>query len=285
VGAATTSRASEVANVPAKSTSARFASLARRRITEESALLQMTPGTRYPHAPITEAVIDIQAAASVPVEQLVDAVAGDPSYPTVEKLLTASGEMMFGSEQNTFATARAEHVGYLCKSGDGLHILQARSNGFTFSRLAEYSSWAEVSNEARRLWNKYRGVACPAAITRIALRYVNRLDIPLPVQDFSTYLRTGPQLSPDLPQGLSGYFMQLQLPMPNVQGACIIHQTIIEPPALPNTVSVVLDIDVYRTAGLAANEVDLWAQLEQLRHEKNHVFESCITDEARRLFQ
>ena len=245
----------------------------------------MTSGTRYPHAPITEAVIDIQVTPPVSVDRLAEAVAGESNYPTAEKLLTASGAMVFGPEANTFATAKAEPVGYLCRSADGLHIYQARTNSFTFSRLAEYTSWADVSGEARRLWDKYRAIATPTSITRIALRYVNRLDIPLPVQDFSTYLRTAPQLSPDLPQGLSGYFMQLQLPMPDLQGACVINQTIIEPPAKPNTVAVVLDIDVFRTSGVATDETQLWEQLEQLRHEKNRVFESCITDEARRLFQ
>jgi uncharacterized protein (TIGR04255 family) len=244
----------------------------------------MTPGTRYPHAPITEAVIDIQVAA-VSMDRLATLVAGEPSYPSTEKLFAASGEMMFGPEANTFASARAEPIGYLCRSADGLNIYQARTNGFTFSRLAEYTSWVEVSAEARRLWDRFRAITAPTGITRIALRYVNRLDLPLPVHDFSTYLRTVPQLSPDLPQGLSGYFMQLRLPMPSLQGACVINQTIIEPPAKPNTVSVVLDIDVFRTAGVATNETQLWEQLEQLRHEKNHVFESCLADDARRLFQ
>jgi uncharacterized protein (TIGR04255 family) len=245
----------------------------------------MTLGTRYPHAPITEAVIDIQVTAPASVDRLAEAVAGESNYPTAEKLLTASGVIRFGPEANTSTTAKAEPVGYLCRSVDGLHIYQARTNGFTFSRLAEYTSWAEVSGEARRLWNKYRAIATPTSITRIALRYVNRLDIPLPVQDFSTYLRTAPQLSSDLPQGLSGYFMQLQLPMPDLQGACVINQTIIEPPAKPDTVAVVLDIDVFRTSGVATDETQLWEQLEQLRHEKNRVFESCITNEARGLFQ
>ena len=114
---------------------------------------------------------------------------------------------------------------------------------------------------------------------------MNRLDFPLPVKDFSDYLRTAPQLSTDLPQGLSAYFMQLQLPMPDIRGACIINQTIIEPPVKPNTVPLVLDIDVFRAEDLPTSEAQLWEQLEQLRHAKNFVFESCITDEARRLFQ
>lgn len=245
----------------------------------------MTPGTPYPHAPITEAVIDIQVAASASMDRLAEAFAGEPGYSLPEKLFATSAAMTFGPEANTVTTSKTEPIGYLYRSADGLHIYQARTNGFTFSRLAKYTSWGEVSAEARRLWNKYRTAATPTSITRLALRYVNRLDIPLPVHDFSTYLRTAPQLSPDLPQGLSGYFMQLQLPMPDLQGACVINQTIIEPPSTPSTVSVVLDIDVFRTSGVATDETQLWEQLEQLRHEKNRVFEACITDDARRLFQ
>jgi uncharacterized protein (TIGR04255 family) len=79
--------------------------------------------------------------------------------------------------------------------------------------------------------------------------------------------------------------MQLQLPMPDIQGGCVINQTIIEPPIRPGTVPVVLDIDLFRSANLPTSEDQLWEQLEQLRHAKNHVFESCITPEARRLFQ
>jgi uncharacterized protein (TIGR04255 family) len=245
----------------------------------------MTSGTRYPHAPITEAVIDIQVVTPVPFALLLEAVAGEPGFRPPETLRTSTSVITFGREEDIVTTPRAEPVGYLCKSVDGLNIYQARTDGFTFSRLAEYTSWMEVSSEARRLWSKYRTIAAPTSITRIALRYVNRLDIPLPVLDFTTYLRTSPQLSPDLPQGLSGYFMQLQLPMPNLQGACVINQTIIEPATKPSTVSVVLDIDVFRSSGVAMDESGLWNQFEELRHEKNRVFESCITDETRSLFQ
>ena len=245
----------------------------------------MTPGTRYPHAPITEAVIDIQCVGVSSIEALDGINADEAGYTSGEKLFAARGQMLFVPEANPVTTASSEPLGFLFRSDDGLHIYQARTNGFTFSRLAEYTSWGEVSAEARRLWDKYRVRATPSRITRIAVRYVNRLDLPLPIKDFSDYLRTAPQLSTDLPQGLSGYFMQLQLPLPDIRGTCVINQTIIEPPVKPNTVPLVLDIDVFRAEELPVSEAQLWEQLEQLRHAKNFVFESCITDEARRLFQ
>ena len=244
----------------------------------------MTPGTRYPHAPITEAVIDIQCAGASNIEARDGINADEASYAPGEKLFAARGQVLFVPDASPVATASSEPLGFLFRSNDGLHIYQARTNGFTFSRLAEYTTWNAVSAEARRLWDKYRSVARPTSVTRIALRYVNRLDLPLPIKDFSDYLRTAPQLSTDLPQGLSAYFMQLQLPMPDVRGACVINQTIIEPPVKPNTVPVVLDIDVFRAEDMPTSEDQLWEQMEQLRGAKNFVFESCITDKARSLF-
>ncbi len=210
--------------------------------------------------------------------------AEEQCYPFTEPLFSAQGQISIGPDSTAIAEASAEAIGFLHRSNDRLQIYQTRVNGFTFSRLAEYTSWVEVSCEARRLWDKYRVIAAPVAITRIALRYVNRLDIPLPLDDFSRYLRTGPQLSSELPQGLSGYFMQLQIPLPDARTACVINQTIIEPSKL-NTVAVVLDIDVFRMSELPNGDGVLWEQMEQLRHEKNRVFEACITDDARKLFQ
>jgi uncharacterized protein (TIGR04255 family) len=244
----------------------------------------MTSDNHYPNAPITEAIIDIQVNVPVSVEALENANVGELDYPSADKLNTTMGAMIVGPDHKPAATVTSQQTGYLYRSVDGLHIYQARTNGFTLSRLAPYPHWGVFSAEARRLWEKFKGVAKPSAITRVAVRYVNRIDIPLPLDNFDDYLRTTPQLSPDLPQGLSGYFMQLMFPLPAIKGNGIINEAIIDP-AKPGVVSVVLDIDVFRTIELPQSEGALWDLLEALRRAKNDVFEACITDEARRLFQ
>jgi uncharacterized protein (TIGR04255 family) len=245
----------------------------------------MTSDQHYPNAPITEAVIDIQVATSVSIEALEQTHAGEEaSYPVTEKLNAHTGAVTFGPEMHAAATASSQPLGYLYRSVDGIQIAQARANGYTFSRLAPYPHWRLFSGEARRLWDKYRAATDPSHITRVAVRYVNRIDIPLPLKSFGDYFRTVPQLSPDLPEGLSGYFMQLVIPLTDIQCNGIINQTIIDP-AKPEVVSVVLDIDIFKTADLPDDEDQLWALLEELRHAKNRVFEACITDAARRLFK
>lgn len=248
-------------------------------------MVYMPTQRHYPKAPITEAVIDlrVELPENVGLEPLKHAHDGqEAAYPRVEQMNVAVGHMEVGKQVTTTASTRA--VGYWYRSGDGKQIYQARLDGFTMSRLAPYERWESFRDEARRLWNIYKGAADPRSIVRVAVRYINRIDIPLPLQDFKDYLRTVPEVSPDLPQGLAGYFMRLAIPLDEIKSVCLLNEAIIEP-AAPNTVSVVLDIDVFRTVDLPGDDEAIWSFVDELRHRKNSVFEACITDKARELFE
>lgn len=239
----------------------------------------------YPKAPITEAIIDlrVELPSGLDVNQLNEVHTGEEeTYPVVEQLHTGYGHLQFGAQVS--AAAGSQPVGFLFRSDDATQVYQARLDGFTMSRLAPYEKWETLRDEAHRLWNSYRATTNPARIVRLAVRYVNRLDIPLPIRDFKDYLRTVPEVSPDLPQGLSGYFMQIAVPLEDIKSLALINETIIEP-AAPGVLSVVLDIDIFRTHDLPSSESAIWDFFEQLHVRKNDVFEACITDRARELFQ
>ena len=178
------------------------------------------------------------------------------------------------------ATASQSPIGYLASHGDQKQILQLRLDAFAFSRLAPYDCWENFRDEAKRLWNIYQSLTHPEAIVRLALRYINRLDIPLPIGDIKEYLRTFPEVSSDLPQGLSGYFMQLQIPQENLGTMLVINQAIVLPPT-PNFVSIVLDLDLFLEGDIPDDEIALWHILEQMHEQKNIAFEACITERVR----
>ena len=62
----------------------------------------------------------------------------------------------------------------------------------------------------------------------------------------------------------------------------LLNETVV-PPAKPNVVSVVLDIDVFRTKDVPRNDSDRWTFFEMLHTRKNDVFEASITDATREL--
>ena len=238
----------------------------------------------YENAPISEALIDIRVefSGAVTLEKLQsihDRV--KDKYPRIDKRIYVQGQFQAGTDVG--AVPKQTDMGYVFTSADGKQVFQARLDGFTFSRLKPYGTWLELRDESRRLWGVYCEVANPSATTRVAVRYVNQIDIPLPHIDYKDYFRTTPDVSPDLPQGLSSFFMQLQFPQPEFDGTLILTQLAIPSP-MPDTSSVVLDLDVFRQTHEPISAETLWPMLDALRDRKNEFFEGCITDKTRELF-
>ncbi len=244
----------------------------------------MTVPRHYENAPLTEALIDIRVRLpdDVSVHSLVAVQSGEKDrYPARSDHIQIVSELRgHGMEQVATATQQSL-TGFVFTSADERQLFQARLDGFTFNRLHPYEQWESFREEARRLWNLYRAVARPREITRVAVRYINRIDVPFDI-DFREYLRTVPEISPDISQALSGFFMRLEIPQPDIDGMLILHEALIPPPR-PDMGSIALDIDLFRQVDMPVDEDALWAILEQLRERKNAVFEACITERTREM--
>ena len=238
----------------------------------------------YENSPITEAVIDIRV--DLPSDFKVESLESihefiKTGYPKREDLNVFTGTFTIGAA----ATSTQQKLGYLYRSEDGKYVMQARTNGFTLSRLPPYERWEPFRDEARRLWNAYKMVAKPVRIIRVASRSINRIDMPLPMNDLNEYLRTYPEVSRDLPQMLSGYVMQILIPQEDFGGMLSLIQAAVPAPK-PGIASINLDIDMFKeSTSEFDSENKVWDFLENLRDKKDYVFESCITDKARELFR
>lgn len=245
----------------------------------------MTTSQKYANAPITEAIIALGIAPLVSINVL-DSVALQCAveYPKRERIFQAVGKFEVQPDGDASATAKQDHTGFKLSSEDGRFILQLQVTGFSLSRLSPYVGWESFLAEARRLWKIYKDTAGFGAVNRQAVRYINRIDIPGEEAEMSRYFRTSPNLSPDIRNPLESFFMQLRVPQPDISATAIINQATITP-SRESVVSVVLDIDLFQTENLPSDEDGIWTSFETLRVRKNSIFEACITDDSRRLFQ
>jgi uncharacterized protein (TIGR04255 family) len=240
----------------------------------------------YPQAPITEAVIDIRVTPreGLNVEEFRTLAKnfGD-EFGTQNDQLRLATVIVPGQSAVQPVAPTKTGIQFVANSKDKL--FQAQIDGWSFNKLAPYRGWEEeFRDDARRLWNGYRAIAQPQKITRAALRYVNRLDLPAPVSDLSTYLRTGPEISSDLPQAVDNFYLQLQIPQADVNALLIINMSIVPPPK-EGIVSIVLDLDLFQATDVPQTEIELWNCFERLRIRKNQIFEACVTDATRELFR
>lgn len=113
-----------------------------------------------PNAPIFEAALDIHVAlpAGARLQQLdgVQRFIRD-RYPTKRTRRRIEGMLDIKTEGEVRVTPpAATEDGYIFLSRDGKQVVQARLDGFTFSRLSPYGNWTAFRDEAKEHWSRYR---------------------------------------------------------------------------------------------------------------------------------
>lgn len=247
--------------------------------------------SEWPHlskAPIAEALIDIRV--ELPDETDIERLSkfrdeSRQSYPTCRERRKWQGQLQFSDREPPTVMAGSDAPdGYILTSADGTQVVQARLDGFTFSRLKPYQDWAHLRDSARDLWELYQQVACPSAITRIALRYINRLELPLPIKGLREWVLTVPDVPHEFPKGLAGFFTRLNIPFEKPRGFVNLVQAI-EPGEYDETVPLILDIDVFSQERFEPSSEELWNRFEDLREIKNKVFFASITKKTKEAYQ
>lgn len=242
----------------------------------------MQESKHYSKAPLTEAIIDLKV--TLPSDVNIDTLSS--IHPHIKELFPIKEEIHRSSitlqpVSETPINTTQQLFGFVFRSEDKLKIFQATLSGFTFNRLAPYPSWEEFRDDARNVWEIYKSVVKPEIVTRAAVRFVNRFELPGTALNLRDYLRITPEVTPDLPKTeISNFFMQLLIPQEDCQ--LIINEAIV-PATNPGTLSVILDFDLFREQIWRSDDDGIWQYLEKLRLLKNSVFEASITDETRRL--
>jgi uncharacterized protein (TIGR04255 family) len=246
----------------------------------------MAEWQRFANAPIAEALLDVRAKLRPGIELPQLAAFQDSlkeRYPTRRERFSWEGGFVVKGGTPEVLHPSGGPDGFIFTSSDGRQLVQARLDGFTFNKLRPYDRWGPFRDEAREHWDRYRKIAEPEIISRVALRYINRIEIPLPLKDFREYILTTPEIAPGLPQGLSGFFMRLLISDERSGCSAIVTETM--EPLQKDVLPLILDIDVFREAAFDANGTEMWDTLERLRDFKNEIFFKSITDKAKELFK
>ena len=245
-------------------------------------------------APITEAVIDIRvklpADKQDPVHLKTFTQEIQRQFPgrfPEEKELRGL-QMMLEVGPTPRQETKSSHVGYRYDSKDGKRVIQTKVDDFTFSWLKPYDTWEAFRSDAYSAWQIYRDLLNPDAITRVATRFINQIEIPGPAFDFDHYLTAAPPIPKGLPQAYAGFFTRMAIPDEENHVMVLITQSY-QPGIDPAVVPVLLDIDVFRE-NLFENQGPSWDTLawqtiDSLRAIKNKAFFESITEKAAQLLE
>jgi uncharacterized protein (TIGR04255 family) len=238
----------------------------------------------YPHPPITEATIELRFRERLNQNQVAATSRHlTQHYPHEGEFKFVLVSVDMGHDA---ATVQRELSGFRRVNDDNTTVCVITEVYLATSVLAPYPGWNQFLPMVQRNYEILRREVGVAAVSRIGIRNINRIDIPLPHDGgairVSDYLRCYPEFPSDF-QPVTGFALQGMAQLPDDRLAVTINQARIESPLIDHE-SIVLDIDVGRTDDIPFRAEAMWEVVGMMRIKKNMLFEACLTDRARELF-
>jgi uncharacterized protein (TIGR04255 family) len=241
--------------------------------------------TSYPHPPIVEAIIEFRFGGSGTDKALQTAVRRfGRAYPRAE--IVRQLAIGFGDAASFAPPIQSPEI-HKFSSIDGVDIALLQKDRVAVSRLTPYLGWDSFIAGFRDALDLAAAVTKKRKLTRIGVRFINRIDVPAEQDggfDHTRYITLGVvalpfdhgaigvlafSVSSVLEQGKFGFVLNVYKSLSPVSGRA----------------GLVFDIEVFNQANLPNDPEDIWTQVAEMRMWKNTIFENAITDSARELFR
>lgn len=169
---------------------------------------------------------------------------------------------------------------------DEKQLVQVRAQGFSFNRLALYTSLDDYLPEIQRTWEIFVGIASPVQIRVVQLRYINRILLPLTGGrvELNKYFKLSPKLPDENKLQFAGFLNQHTAV--EVDTDRQVNIVLASQPPEKEKLPIIFDICV-TSAGATTAKDWTWilAEIQSLRDLKNRIFRNTLTKKCLNLFQ
>ncbi len=242
------------------------------------------------NAPIVEAIVDIDCDMPpgfelTALESRARDIFGE-TYSKFRAQLIQEHQIKHEGDQLPEMSVRRGLLALQLLHDDERQLVQVRAQGFSFNRLAPYTSLDDYLPEIERTWKLFAGFASPVQIRSVRLRYINRILLPMMGGrvDLDQYLKLSPTLPDQDRLTFAGFLNQhlaVEAETGNQVNIVLTSQTV-ENEQLP----LIFDI----TAACSGNaDPNHWSwilsRVESLRSLKNRVFKNTLTEQCLNLFR
>lgn len=247
----------------------------------------------YRKPPVGEALIDIRVDPfSKDYLQRLEGLHGKliTNYPNKKTRHKFEGTVQIEGDKVVASPKVSGPYGYWFESEDRRRIVQVRLDGFTYNRIKpdpyeEWPGWSRMRDEAKEAWELYAEALNLSEFTRLAVRYINTIPIPESPIELYDYFTAPPRIPRDLPyQDMLDFSSSVTISIPAHKAIAVLKHAP-APQPYPGTISIVLDIDVFRNERATLSTFPLWETLDQLRALKNEIFEASLLPRAKEFFK
>lgn len=247
----------------------------------------MNSKIKYKNVSLKESVLDVRVSLhdGFDFQQLADLVEKyQEDFP--QKQVQTQFETGFKVEegQPSVSNTLYKKNGFILKNKKGDRALQLRLDGFTFSKLHPYNGWDKFTGEAYGLLNEYLDAIKPLNITRIALRFINEIKIPLPIESLENYFNTFPIIPNKLTILPNKFLFQFSFEDSNAKDiSAIVTQAVKQ--KTKEFLPYIFDIDVFKEKAISSDIAKIKKEFISLRKFKNFIFEESLKEKAKDLIR
>jgi uncharacterized protein (TIGR04255 family) len=162
-------------------------------------------------------------------------------------------------------------------------FMQVGAKVLTVNRLAPYMSWQEFKPLIQQAFQAYSGQASPKAITRIGLRYINRIELPGDKVDLKDILEFRPHVGDALPEDHASFTVGAEFLFEGKRDLLRL-QVASTKPERESGLALILDLDYFSLFPDGTISADIAEWLEVAHGHIEDAFEGSITDNLRRTF-
>lgn len=242
------------------------------------------------NAPIVEAVLDVDCnfRSDFNLAGMEEAARERfrDQYPKVRKQFLQELKVEGDAEALSALSARRAVQALQLLQEDEKQLIQVRVQGFSFNRLAPYSTLDDYLPEIERTWRLYVELTAPMETRVVRLRYINRMLLPMEAGDvvLEDYLKISPRVADARTLKLTGFLIQQSAVEIGTEHEINLVLTAQRPEN--EKLPVILDITV---ANPLRGEPENWPAVRQaidsLRRLKNRLFRRTLKDKCLKLFQ
>lgn len=244
----------------------------------------------YLHPPVQEAIVELKFNAAKPYDELKKySKRFENDYPINEDITSFSQNFGVSPDSKQInVTTHHSLAGIRHLSTDFSSILLLNGDSITTAQSAPYIGWDRFCKQVEKNWTVFSRLSKILQVSRIGVRYINRIDIPYEDNKSDTNVKEYLTFFPDVPafssRPVDEFAMTVSAFTDNErwQARVTTGRAVIQP--LVNHLSIVFDIDIFTTKKIDGKFSDHFNLLNEARREKNKIFEMYITDKARALF-
>ncbi len=243
----------------------------------------------YKNAPIEEAIVEFRFKPDPDWDLTIyGKLAEQPEIknayrgkPRQQKTMEAA--LRTGPEQAPSFAVREGPGRFQLVNDDATQLLSLAPDTLSISLLRPYSSWHNFRSRVEAALKAYQEVAKPKAVTRMGVRYINKIVLPLKDEaiKLDSYFICGPPAAPGLPRKLGGFMSRGEY-IHDDGVKLFLTQASVEAPE--NFFAVLLDLDVIWEGSEASDLASAMSIIDDLHDREGQAFEATITDETRAVF-